>query len=299
MGPDGPDDSEFRPPRLVHAGWVAGEQPMAQRGERCRPPQTMIAYVHVRRELVDRGAGIQAMLDDINARITGRGGIVLASRQILTSPNSGGVGHRNIFQRVPKSSDRAPGASLGERQRNYFSALLGMSDPFQYAEEREPYQDFCIGTRAPMAYLRPGERALALVDATRDERYFYCPCHYAEVVYTSAHRLVCMSCGQMHCVLAAPLRALPALRAPDGRTKNWLRWLLPLLQATAGRQREQTPMICGWSGKATAPASSASAVGDTGTAATVGRARRLGRWTSLKGDTNLRDFALVVRGSGP
>jgi hypothetical protein len=170
-----------------------------------RPPQTLLAYVHVRRDLVERGADIQAMLDDINGRINRRNGIILSDRQILTVAIQPTWGIETYFTEYQSCPVDHPAHVWGAPQRDYFSALYGVSDPFQYAEERDPYRDFCISARVPMPYLRSGERALALIDAARDGRYFYCPCHYAEVVYTSAHRLICMSCGQMHCILAAPL----------------------------------------------------------------------------------------------
>jgi hypothetical protein len=85
-------------------------------------------------------------------------------------------------------------------QRDYFSRLLGVRDPFQYAEVPGPYDRFCVGAWVPQAYLSRDERVLALVHGTRDNCCHCCPCHSAEVVYTSAQRLVCMRCGKMHCV---------------------------------------------------------------------------------------------------
>jgi hypothetical protein len=196
--------SERQPPRVVRAGWT-GADATTQPAERLRPPQSLLAYVHVRRDLVERAADIQVMLDDINERIDRRGGILLSDRQILIVPIQPTWGLQTYFTADQSCPVEHPALAWGQQQREYFSALYGVSDPFQYAEEPYPYRDFCISARVPTPYLRSGERALALVDATRDGHYFYCPCHYAEVVYTSAHRVVCMSCGQMHCVLATPL----------------------------------------------------------------------------------------------
>lgn len=75
--------SERQPPRVVQAGWTPGADATTQT-KRLRPPQSLLAYVHVRRDLVERAAEIQVMLDDINGRIDRRGGIVLSDRQILT-----------------------------------------------------------------------------------------------------------------------------------------------------------------------------------------------------------------------
>ena len=59
----------------------------------------------------------------------------------------------------------------------------------------------------PGSWLVEDERILALADAERDGRYICCPfaCYRAEIVYTSRHRLVCMRCGRLHCVLGRPL----------------------------------------------------------------------------------------------
>src|SRR5262249_1326259 len=35
---------------------------------------------------------------------------------------------------------------------------------------------------------------------------YYCQCHSGAVVYTTTHRLICMDCGKLHCVLATPLQ---------------------------------------------------------------------------------------------
>jgi hypothetical protein len=54
-------------------------------------------------------------------------------------------------------------------------------------------------------YLAPGELIAGVIHGA-DERCFYtCPCHYADVVYTTRHRLVCMSCGATHVVLREPV----------------------------------------------------------------------------------------------
>src|SRR4051794_37672662 len=57
------------------------------------------------------------------------------------------------------------------------------------------------------------EGILALVEAERDDRYLQCPCYVTQVVYTSRHRLVCMGCGHLHCVLEGPVAAKRRLYA--------------------------------------------------------------------------------------
>ena len=175
--------------------------------DRKRHPQTMLVYVHVRRDLAEAGAPLAGILEDVNQKIRARGGLILADRQILTFPIREEWDVDTHFSDELTTPFEHALRAWDAQQREYFFRLLGVSDPVQYAELSGPYDRFCIGARVPQPYLRDEERALALVHATRDDRHYYCPCHTAEVVYTSAHRLVCMGCGQMHCVLAEPLKA--------------------------------------------------------------------------------------------
>jgi hypothetical protein len=175
-----------------------------------RSPQTMLAFVHIRRELAEKDELLGVILDDINQRIVRHGGIILASRQIITTAISKDWELETYFCDDNVSPFEHPIRTWGDAQRDYFSKLLGVSNPFQYASEASAYGTFCVSLRVPQAFLQPGERAVALVDATKDRRHYCCVCHYSEVVYTSAHRLVCMRCGQMHCVLAEPLSGVPS-----------------------------------------------------------------------------------------
>lgn len=87
-------------------------------------------------------------------------------------------------------------------QKTYF----GFENPYQVSEELNDYSyDWAlIDTHKP--YLEPSERILALLHGVKDHRPFYCACHFAEVVYTSKHRFVCMSCGSLHLVLKNHLK---------------------------------------------------------------------------------------------
>jgi hypothetical protein len=98
-----------------------------------------------------------------------------------------------------------PTTGWESRHNDYFGRLPGITNPFQFGEAPDLYGRYLVCLRAPGPYLAKGERIQGLVDACRDGRTYDCPCHYAEVVYTTAHRLVCMMCGQMHCALAEPL----------------------------------------------------------------------------------------------
>jgi hypothetical protein len=170
-----------------------------------RAPPSVLHYVHVRSELALVGASDEAVLEDINRLIGERGGIVLANGQILVSPLSPDWILDRHYEDETTSDWDHPIKIWGEAQQASFESLLGVGHPFQYGEDRTAYGRYCITVSVPGPYLAPDERILGLVDAGMDEQNYYCPCHYAEVVVTSAHRLVCMVCGYMHCALTAPL----------------------------------------------------------------------------------------------
>lgn len=167
-----------------------------------KPPQTTLSYIHVRRDLVEAGAALQTIIDDINRIVRERGAIVLASGQILRVPLLPIWDLDTHFDDYSSSPDVHEHREWTTPQRKYFGSLWGVTNPFQYSEKPLAYDQYAINVRVHAPYLTEGERILALVDADRDGMRFYCPCHSADVVYTSAHRLVCMGCGQLHCVLA-------------------------------------------------------------------------------------------------
>ena len=73
------------------------------------------------------------------------------------------------------------------------------------ADDEGPFTYSSISTEIADPYLTPGELIAGVVHGSRERCYFTCPCHYAHVVYTTRHRLVCMSCGATHLVLREPL----------------------------------------------------------------------------------------------
>jgi hypothetical protein len=170
------------------------------------PPVSEI-YVHVRRDLADARVPLKAVLEDVNLRIRSRGGIILADRQILRMPIGEEWGVHTFFDEETTTPFEHMKQEWGDAQRRYFTELWGLSDPYQYAEEPGPYDRYCFGAYLPRPFLSDTERALAVIEAKRDDMLYYCQCHSGAVVYTTARRVICMDCGKLHCVLAAPLQS--------------------------------------------------------------------------------------------
>jgi hypothetical protein len=183
-----------------------------------RKAPARIFYVHVQNDLARAGAPTEILLADLNALVEARGGIVLADGQLLAQRLEPDCVLDRFFDDENTSDWHHPMRPWGPEQAAYFGGLLGAASAFQYGERPEEYGRYCLGLRVPGPYLSTNERILGLIDAGRDDRSFYCPCHYAEVVYTTAHRLVCMMCGQMHCVLSGHLSGV------RGNGWSWQEW---------------------------------------------------------------------------
>jgi len=119
--------------------------------------------------------------------------------------------------------DRRP---WGEEQRVFF----GVESPYQMADDAGPFTWSSISVTIADPYLSPGELIAGVVDGVKDGCEFTCPCHYATVVYTTRHRLVCMMCGATHRVFRDPVlttfrQTITAddwrdLFDPDGRRRH-------------------------------------------------------------------------------
>ena len=95
-------------------------------------------------------------------------------------------------------------------------AFFGVEQPYQMADDEGPFTYSSIATEIADPYLTPGELIAGVVHGSRERCPFTCPCHYAHVVYTTRHRLVCMSCGATHLVLREPvLTAFQQTIAPE------------------------------------------------------------------------------------
>ena len=168
-------------------------------------PQATLLYVHVRRELVEAGAPLETIVEDINAKVRTSGGIILADGQFLRTPVSPDWTASTHFDEWTSCSIEHIDWNWGEAQRAYFGALWALDRPFQYAEDSAQYGQFGISVYDPTPYLVHDETILAQVDTIDEPHGVDCPCHHGQVVYTSKRRLLCMGCGQLYCILAEPI----------------------------------------------------------------------------------------------
>ena len=145
----------------------------------------------------ESGVDEAAFVADLNDKIRSRG-FVLWDGQVLTTPISQSV---ELYFEGAEPFDVPVRREWGASQRAYF----GLADPYQMADEEDQFTCSHIMTQLMDAYLAEGELIAALLHGAQDRSYFYCPCHFASVVYTTGHRLVCMACGATHAVLRAPL----------------------------------------------------------------------------------------------
>lgn len=167
--------------------------------------QSTVIYAHVRRELVEAKAPLADLVEDVNEKVRRHGGIILANRQFLRRPISMDWHVEAYLDDYTSSPFEQPEREWSDAQKRYFGDLWGLTDPYQYARERDQYDQFCIGALDPTPYLVPRETILALVETVADYWSVDCPCHVAQVVYTSRHRVICMGCGYLYCVLAEPI----------------------------------------------------------------------------------------------
>ena len=179
---------------------------MPTAGHRPIQDRTTLRYVHVRRELVEEDQPLDVIIEDLNQIIRERSSIVLADGQFLTRPISPDWEIARYFDDETSTPYDHPLQPWTAARRDYFEGLWGIRNPYQYAEDPDAFDQFCMGVLVPGSWLVEGERILALADADRDGRHLWCrSCHHAEIVYTSRQRLVCMRCGCLHCVLSRPL----------------------------------------------------------------------------------------------
>ena len=114
-------------------------------------------------------------------------------------------------------------------------AFFGVEQPYQMADDEGPFTDSSVAVEIADPYLTPGELIAGAIHGSRERCPFTCPCHYAHVVYTTRHRLVCMSCGATHLVLREPvLTAFRQTVAPE----EWGE----LFGAAGSRHHEPVPL---------------------------------------------------------
>ncbi|HET9732300.1 MAG TPA: hypothetical protein VFP54_06445 [Acidimicrobiales bacterium] len=129
-------------------------------------------------------------------------GFVTYDGQVLTRLDRVGPWDANFEAiSIDHPWDVPPRRPWGTEQRAFF----GPENPYQMADEGGAFtsSNLTIGVADP--YLTSDERIIGIVHGVTDRCYFTCPCHYDTVVYTTRHRLVCMTCGATHLVLRDPL----------------------------------------------------------------------------------------------
>jgi hypothetical protein len=187
-----------------------------------------------RRFLTPFGVRLKDFIEDVNQKIRQRG-MVLSNGELLATPLANVVesalvepsftavdGHmlpqgckhvgdyEVVYERGAEAPDSVPFAvppirDWHQPQKDFF----GLENPYQMGEDAGDYTWSHVMTCVHESYLSPAERIVAVVDGTTDARHFYCPCHNAEVVYTTRKRVVCMGCGATHLVLRDALQIRP------------------------------------------------------------------------------------------
>jgi hypothetical protein len=145
---------------------------------------------------------LDGMVTEIEEIVRTRG-LVAYDGQVITSLQCAGE-WEDWFEPGASTTRNIPRRHhWGPEQRAFF----GVEQPYQMADDEGPFTDSGISVEISDPYLTPGELIAGLVHGSRERCAFTCPCHYAHVVYTTRHRLVCMSCGATHLVLREPVLA--------------------------------------------------------------------------------------------
>jgi hypothetical protein len=168
----------------------------------------LVGFWAPRRLVTSAGIDVEAFVADIQEKIRTRG-FITSDGQVLTSLVA--VEPWDVcFEPGPLDStlDFPEFRPWGDEQRAYF----GLDNPYQMPEDGSKFTWSHIMTVIADPYLAPDELIAGVVHGEQDRSYFTCPCHYASVVYTTRHRLMCMSCGATHMVLRAPLPVTPRQR---------------------------------------------------------------------------------------
>jgi hypothetical protein len=170
------------------------------------PFAKVIALWVPRRFLTSTGVDLERFVADVNEKVRRRG-FVLWDGQVLTTPLSNGESADVIHERDARDAvlEVPPRRDWQVPQREFF----GLENPYQMAEDAPDYTWSHVMNRVFEAYLSPDERIAGIIHGEKDRSYFYCPCHKADVVYTTRHRLLCMGCGATHVVLREPLPVHP------------------------------------------------------------------------------------------
>lgn len=178
------------------------------------------------RFIVGKTILLRAFIDEINRLVRMRG-VVLSDGQVLSTEIAGadwpedvliehGLYGINGLKRL-KDGEVVLSVNTTEKPptRKWSPALepiLEFHDPVHLNDEQSGFSESSLIIWVEAPYLYRDELIEGLVHGIEDGRYFYCPCHGAEVVYTTRGRLVCMGCGHLHAVLADRLSFRPLRR---------------------------------------------------------------------------------------
>ena len=163
------------------------------------PPSGPLANGWVPRQfLTSTGVKLTEFRQHLNARVRERG-MILADGQILTSsmPEDAQV----VFD-GDHAWELPPLREWSALHQQYF----GLNNPYQPAEDGDVFTSSHVMWRVRDPYVTGDERIVAVLHGETEDHLFSCLCHFAQVVYTTRHRLVCMSCGFLHAVLLVPLQ---------------------------------------------------------------------------------------------
>src|ERR1700749_3702469 len=151
---------------------------------------------------IQKEIALKEAINSINQQVIERGGFILGDGQILINiiSMSDVLDYGINLIELNEIQEFSP-REWGAKQKEFFK----ISSPYQLSEDNGEYSFGWILINSHEKYLSEGERIFALLHGEKDERPFYCPCHNAQVVYTSYRRFVCMMCGMLHCVLEKAL----------------------------------------------------------------------------------------------
>lgn len=165
-------------------------------------PSGPVATVWVPRPfLTSKGVNLAEFREHLNAQIEQRG-MILYDGQLLTAPMP--EDPEVIFD-GDHHWNHPPAREWSQVHHDYF----GLKNPYQPIEDGDAFTYSHVMWRAGDSYLGGDERIVAILHGKTDDYDFSCPCHFAGVVYTTRHRLICMSCGALHAVLLKPLEFRP------------------------------------------------------------------------------------------
>ena len=187
----------------------------------------VVGFWAPRRWLTPENMDVDGMVAEIEEIVKTRG-LVAYDGQVITSLRRVGPWEA-CFEAVSIDTllDIPNRRHWGPEQRAHF----GVENPYQMADDG-PFTSSSISTGIADPYLAPGELIAGVIHGANERCFYTCPCHYADVVYTTRHRLVCMSCGATHVVLKEPvLTAFRQTIAPE----EWD----DLFSATGSRHHEQ------------------------------------------------------------